>query len=337
MHAEAGWKEKSEEPAVVSRGQFEGSESFGCKQEVRVAYWLRSRQWNRKTAEEKIATSIYISALVKVWLYEGIAGGCDVARCDSISSSQDGPLETDVSSPEPSSENHSAVADIPSPESSQGAPSPQKADPDDTCISVVVEPSVDDALESITVSIEPVDDADKAVVRVTSKRKYQRKVYREQTPPARTRTPGDYVLTPLLLSEPAMAWVQCGMCSTPFVQQNAYFTRASCPRCERHSKVYGYMWPKTDKEGSRDKEERVLDHRTVHRFLDSYEEKRARGRKAGPPPQEVEEEVASRGRSLKRKSVTKPAAKAKAGSRADSGIRRSGRARTVSRKLVGEC
>ncbi|EJP62698.1 histone-lysine N-methyltransferase set9 [Beauveria bassiana ARSEF 2860] len=256
---------------------------------------------------------------------------------DSINSSQDGPLETDVSSPEPTPENISSVADIPSPEPSQGAPSPQKADPDDTCISVVVLPSVDDALESITVSIEPVDDADKAVVGVTSKRKYQRKVYREQTPPARTRTPGDYVLTPLLLSEPAMAWVQCGMCSTPFVQQNAYFTRASCPRCERHSKVYGYMWPKTDKEGSWDKEERVLDHRTVHRFLDSYEEKRARGRKAGPPPQEVEEEVESRGRSLKRKSVTKPAVKAKTGSRADSGIRRSGRARTVSRKLVGEC
>ncbi|KAM3439277.1 hypothetical protein MY4824_002806 [Beauveria thailandica] len=256
---------------------------------------------------------------------------------DSTSSSQDGPLETDVSSPEPLPENPSAVADIPSPESSQGAPSPQKADPDDTCISVVVEPSVDDALESITVSIEPVDDADKAVVEVGSKRKHQRKVYREQSPPARTRTPGDYVLTPLLLSEPAMAWVQCGMCSTPFVQQNAYFTRSSCPRCERHSKVYGYMWPKTDKEGSWDKEERVLDHRTVHRFLDSYEEKRARGRKAGPPPQEVEEEVASRGRSLKRKSVTKPVVKAKTGSRADSDVRRSGRARTVSRKLVAEC
>ncbi len=256
---------------------------------------------------------------------------------DSISSSQDGPLETDVSSPEPSSDKPCAA--LLSPKSSQGAPSPQKMDADPTCI--VVDPQ-DDVLDSITVSIEPVDDAYK-VEGVAPKRKYQRKVYREQTPPARLRAAGDYVLTPLLLSEPAMAWVQCGICTTPFVQQNAYFTRASCPRCERHSKVYGYMWPKTDKEGPRDKEERVLDHRTVHRFLDTFGEKRARGRKGGSEP-ETEDEMPSRGRSLKRKPLTKPGKpakptakpKAKGRSRADSDVRRSGRARTVSRRLVGE-
>ncbi|KAJ6782973.1 hypothetical protein PWT90_10789 [Aphanocladium album] len=217
----------------------------------------------------------------------------------SVSSSQDGPLETDVSSPEPldkPSRMH-ATADPLSPKSSQGAPSPQKVDADPTCISVAV-PGHDEALDSITVSIEPVDDSEKADA-VAPRRKYQRKVYREDTPPARIRSPGDYVLTPLLLSEPAMAWVQCGICSTPFVQQNAYFTRASCPRCERHSKVYGYMWPKTDKEGPRDKEERVLDHRTVHRFLDHCDEKRARGRKGVPEQEQTpEEEVPSRGRNL---------------------------------------
>ncbi|OAA71808.1 SET domain protein [Akanthomyces lecanii RCEF 1005] len=256
---------------------------------------------------------------------------------DSISSSQDGPLETDASSPEPSSDKPSSTGPL-SPKSSQGASSPQKMD-DHTCISVVIEPSQEDALDSITVSIEPVDDAYKADAITAPKRKYQRKVYREQTPPTRVRAAGDYVLTPLLLSEPAMAWVKCGICVTPFVQQNAYFTRASCPRCERHSKVYGYMWPKTDKEGPRDKEERVLDHRTVHRFLDSYDEKRVRGRK-GVESEETEEEVPSRGRSLKRKSLTKlvakPAAKVSARSRADSDVRRSGRSRTVSRKLVDE-
>ncbi|TQV92444.1 hypothetical protein V2A60_007135 [Cordyceps javanica] len=256
---------------------------------------------------------------------------------DSISSSQDEPLETDVSSPEPCSDKPTAVVGPLSPNSSQGAPSPQKTNSDPTCISVVVRPSQDNALDSITVSIEPVEDAEKADVVVAPKRKYQRKVYREQTPPARIRVPGDYVLTPLLLSEPAMAWVQCSICTTAFVQQNAYYTRSSCPRCERHSKVYGYMWPKTDKEGPRDKEERVLDHRTVHRFLDHYEEKRARGRKGGSEPRETEEEPPSRGRSLKRNtSRAKPSAKPKSAANEGSLVRRSGRARTVSRKLVSE-
>jgi len=36
------------------------------------------------------------------------------------------------------------------------------------------------------------------------------------------------------------------------------------------------MWPKTEKEGRWDEEERVLDHRTVHRFLRPEEERRSR-------------------------------------------------------------
>lgn len=96
--------------------------------------------------------------------------------------------------------------------------------------------------------------------------------------PPSHRTPGDYELTPRLLSEPDMAWVRCMICSTAFVQQNAYYTRSSCPRCERHSKLYGYVWPKTQREGPRDKEERVLDHRTVHRFLALDDELMVRGR-----------------------------------------------------------
>ncbi|KAK6953137.1 hypothetical protein Daesc_005437 [Daldinia eschscholtzii] len=101
----------------------------------------------------------------------------------------------------------------------------------------------------------------------------------EPGPQRRTRTPGDYTLTPVLLSEPNTAWIHCTVCSDPFVQQNAYYTRSSCPRCERHSKLYGYQWPKTEKEGKHDKEERILDHRTVHRFLTAEDEARIRGRK----------------------------------------------------------
>ncbi|KAI9796622.1 MAG: Histone-lysine N-methyltransferase set9 [Piccolia ochrophora] len=97
------------------------------------------------------------------------------------------------------------------------------------------------------------------------------------TPPSVTdlhrRIPGDYVLTSSLLSEPYSAWVLCSVCDSAFVQADAYFTRSACPRCERHSKLYGYAWPKTQKECKSDREERVLDHRTVHRFLRPKEEK----------------------------------------------------------------
>ncbi|KAK4123016.1 hypothetical protein N657DRAFT_681176 [Parathielavia appendiculata] len=98
-------------------------------------------------------------------------------------------------------------------------------------------------------------------------------------PVRRQRIPGDYTLTPLLLSEPQTAWVHCTNCSTAFVQKDAYYTRSNCPRCERHSKLYGYVWPKTAPAGKDDKEERILDHRIVNRFLHPEDEARARGRK----------------------------------------------------------
>ncbi|KAK3334562.1 histone-lysine N-methyltransferase set-9 [Neurospora tetraspora] len=94
----------------------------------------------------------------------------------------------------------------------------------------------------------------------------------------RGRVPRDYTLTPLLLSEPETAWIMCTHCASAFVQKNAYLTKSTCPRCERHSKLYGYMWPKTEKLGPNDKEERILDHRMINRFLTAEEEARARGR-----------------------------------------------------------
>ncbi|KAI1127781.1 hypothetical protein F5Y10DRAFT_188728 [Nemania abortiva] len=101
----------------------------------------------------------------------------------------------------------------------------------------------------------------------------------EPTQVVKKRVPGDYTLTPVLLSEPNTAWIHCTICGDAFVQKDAYYTRSACFRCERHSKLYGYSWPKTEKEGPNDKEERILDHRTIHRFLDTEEEARVRGRK----------------------------------------------------------
>ena len=95
-----------------------------------------------------------------------------------------------------------------------------------------------------------------------------------------TRTPGDYIRTPLLLGEKYSRWVDCRTCNNTWVQGNGYLTRRECPRCERHSMLYGYRWPKTDKAAKGD-EDRVMDHRTVHRFLTAEEERGVRKRGRG--------------------------------------------------------
>ena len=75
--------------------------------------------------------------------------------------------------------------------------------------------------------------------------------------------------------------MECRNCDEFFVQAEAYLTRIACPRCERHSKLYGYYWPKTDREGKHDTEERVLDHRTIHRFIDPEDERMEKKGKKG--------------------------------------------------------
>lgn len=116
------------------------------------------------------------------------------------------------------------------------------------------------------------------------------------------RIPRDYILTPKLIAQPHDRWVRCRTCSSCFIQGNGYQTRRECPRCERHSKLYGFSWPKTDPDprklaekkgkgspekggrkgksgkgswqvGGGDPEERVMDHRLVHRFVFPEEEK----------------------------------------------------------------
>ncbi|KAJ5287092.1 Histone-lysine N-methyltransferase set9 [Penicillium angulare] len=94
----------------------------------------------------------------------------------------------------------------------------------------------------------------------------------EETPTA--RVPGDYTRTARLLAQKYDRWVECQTCDSWFVQSNSYQTRRECPRCERHSKLYGFQWPKTD--DSNDGESRAMDHRTIHRFLSPESEARAR-------------------------------------------------------------
>ena len=92
------------------------------------------------------------------------------------------------------------------------------------------------------------------------------------------RIPGDYILTSKLIAQPYDRWVDCKTCDADFLQSNGYQIRRECPRCERHSKLYGYTWPKTEHAGveSKRNEGRVMDHRTVHRFLAPEDEREQR-------------------------------------------------------------
>lgn len=121
------------------------------------------------------------------------------------------------------------------------------------------------------------DDGSMTVVEKSTKRKRARRGSKIlptiEVEDASLRIPGDYTRTSLLLGEKYSRWVDCRTCSGCWVQQNGYQTRKECPRCERHSKLYGFQYPKTQKNGEDDEEERVMDHRTVHRFINPHEER----------------------------------------------------------------
>lgn len=137
---------------------------------------------------------------------------------------------------------------------------------------------------------EEFDDANLCIIRIRKlrngarKSKASRKVAVPILETPTIRNPGDYERTSLLLSEPFSRWVDCATCQATWVQANGYCTRKECPRCERHSKLYGYQWPKTER--LKGDHERVMDHRTVHRFILPEEEakirKRGKGLLGGP-------------------------------------------------------
>ncbi|KAK7998784.1 putative Histone-lysine N-methyltransferase SET9 [Apiospora marii] len=165
-----------------------------------------------------------------------------------------------------------------------------------------------------------------------------------ETPAADTNThrvPGDYTLTPKLLHGNS-AWISCTICSSAFVQQNATYTLISCPRCERHSKLYGYEWPKTEKEGKHDKEERILDHREICRFLHPEDEAKIRGRKY-PVSAKRQSEMAEMS-AKKARSPATPGQKRRQSAgdpfdselKDDGEVRRSGRRRQLTSKVVEE-
>ncbi|KAJ9258509.1 hypothetical protein DTO212C5_8696 [Paecilomyces variotii] len=146
-----------------------------------------------------------------------------------------------------------------------------------------VEMSVRESAAVETLQAEQSDDHLETVVpkgRSVSRQKRKVVASVEDDTPG-VRVPGDYTKTAKLLAQRYDRWVDCQTCNAWFVQENSYQTRKECPRCERHSKLYGFQWPKTDKEGPHDDEERVMDHRTVHRFIAPEDEARVRRKSRG--------------------------------------------------------
>ncbi|KAF2763258.1 hypothetical protein EJ05DRAFT_447670 [Pseudovirgaria hyperparasitica] len=111
------------------------------------------------------------------------------------------------------------------------------------------------------------------------------------------RRHGDYTMTEVLLCNLNSRWVKCRTCNSDFVQDDVQ-TRAECPRCERHSKLYGYVWPKCEKENKHDQEERIVDHRMVNRFIAPEEEREVRRGRRGLREEILKRETQSRERSL---------------------------------------
>jgi [histone H4]-N-methyl-L-lysine20 N-methyltransferase len=151
----------------------------------------------------------------------------------------------------------------------------------------VIEITVESDLSTLETD-EDFDDLNLCIVRKRKRgrpRKSEQKVVVPVIEMPQTRHPRDYINTPILLAEPYSRWVQCKTCSGVWVQQNGYYTRRECPRCERHSKLYGYQWPKAEQ----CEMERVMDHRTVHRFLSAGEEEALRkAKRRSSTPQATE-------------------------------------------------
>lgn len=80
---------------------------------------------------------------------------------------------------------------------------------------------------------------------------------------AHMRFPGDYRTTGFLLPLPTSIWIECPVCVEQFVQPNPESPRLCCPRCDRHSKLYGLIWPKTLEWDGRTMVERARDWKSV--------------------------------------------------------------------------
>ncbi|CAL5875136.1 uncharacterized protein PFLUO_LOCUS9440 [Penicillium psychrofluorescens] len=131
----------------------------------------------------------------------------------------------------------------------------------------------EEVIETTETSVDTGNDNLETTVKKRAYRKRRFIISSVETEVPVARVPGDYTRTSKLLAQKYDRWIDCYTCNVWFLQSNSYQRRRECPRCERHSKLYGFQWPKTEKEGAWDDEERIMDHREVNRFIRHDDEK----------------------------------------------------------------
>ena len=192
--------------------------------------------------------------------------------------------ETSSAEPQPSIESngmnngrHTAPADPESPNSAAGESQRSESSVPTSVDENGLKPRVAKIEQAGPATLE-LDEALQTVVEKTPKRRNKRKwhiIASVETEVPIVRAPGDYTKTPRLLAQKYDRWVDCQTCESWFVQSNSYQTRRECPRCERHSKIYGFQWPKTEGKN------RIMDHRIIHRFISPESEARVSRRDRG--------------------------------------------------------
>ncbi|RPA80885.1 hypothetical protein BJ508DRAFT_307083 [Ascobolus immersus RN42] len=101
----------------------------------------------------------------------------------------------------------------------------------------------------------------------------------------RVRKPGDY----LELVEQGMK-VECQDCGEPFWNTENWYVPKACSRCERHRKLYGFIWPKTTRSKRDDDDDEPVDTSNIQRYITMSEYKKQIKR------QQEEQEEARRAR-----------------------------------------
>ncbi|KAF8540851.1 hypothetical protein BDD12DRAFT_879777 [Trichophaea hybrida] len=93
--------------------------------------------------------------------------------------------------------------------------------------------------------------------------------------PVRKRVPGDYIN----FYDSDCIKCTCADCHEFFIHNDRWYVPRSCRRCERHSKIYGLVWPKTFKRKG-DTEDQIEDHRLVQRYVTASEHRKEQKRLA---------------------------------------------------------
>ncbi|KAL7265909.1 histone lysine methyltransferase Set9, partial [Rhizina undulata] len=139
--------------------------------------------------------------------------------------------------------------------------------------------------ESDSSSLSEIDSEDVDEVRQIVNRRRRRRVKKRSSIPGRpveplrigegdegrnNRVPGDYLRD---IEGGGRVKCICSDCKGSFWHEDSWYIPRSCRRCERHSVIYGLIWPCTV---AKNGEQRIDDPRQVHRYITASEHRKTR-------------------------------------------------------------